>query len=181
MQCIKDLPLASHDARIVRASKNDVIDVVGGAVQLDQHRLSPSQIVAQAGRLKVVSRVSILRSRLEQLVVISEDNADDHVHTRLLVVLVGENLQPDDPLNGYFRDRYEVMRTLIAAAVRSGQEDGEIRSDADPETVAAEVTAFIAGASLGWLLDPDAIDIGATYRDYVARLIADLDGRAATR
>jgi AcrR family transcriptional regulator len=118
---------------------------------------------------------------LRAITLIGEDNAEDHVHTRLLIVLVGENLQPDDPLNGYFRDRYEVMRTLIAGAVRSGQEDGEIRAEADAETVATEVTAFIAGASLGWLLDPDAIDIGATYRDYVTRLIADLAGPATRR
>lgn len=111
---------------------------------------------------------------LREVARLAEDDVDDH-HTRLLVVLVGESLQSDDPLNGYFRERYGFVRALIAGAVRSGQEDGEVRADADPDTVASEVSAFIAGASLGRLLDPDAIDVAGTYRDYVDRLVADLE------
>jgi AcrR family transcriptional regulator len=122
------------------------------------------------GRLEGLRGLAALRA----ITLVGDDTVADDVHTRLSVVLVGESLQPDDPLNGYFRDRYGMVRGFIAAAVRSGQEDGEIRADADPEIVAAEVTSFIAGTSLGWLLDPEAIDVNATYRDYVDRLTADL-------
>ncbi|HEY2053361.1 MAG TPA: TetR/AcrR family transcriptional regulator [Solirubrobacterales bacterium] len=113
---------------------------------------------------------------LRAIELIGKEDVHEDVHTRLLVVLTGESLQPDDPLNGYFRDRYGLARAFLANAVRSGQDDGEIRVDADPETVAAEVMAFIAGSQVQWLLDPGAVDVSATYRDYVARLIADLQG-----
>jgi AcrR family transcriptional regulator len=105
---------------------------------------------------------------------LGEAGADGGVHARLLLVLLGESLQPDDPLNDYFRDRYGRLRDYISHAVRSGQDDGEIRADADPETVATELTSFIAGTSLGRLLDPEAGDVTAAYRDYLDRLIADL-------
>jgi AcrR family transcriptional regulator len=113
---------------------------------------------------------------LRAIELIGREDVHEDLHTRLLVVLTGESLQPDDPLNDYFRDRYVIARAFIADAVRSGQDDGEIRPDADPETVAAEVMAFIAGSRVQWLLDPDAVDVTATYRDYLARLIADLEG-----
>jgi len=131
-----------------------------------------------AEQAELTRRLAGLRGleALRAIELIGERDVHEDVHTRLLVVLTGENLQPDDPLNGYFRDRYELARAFIADAVRSGQDDGEIRADADPETVAAEVMAFIAGSSIQWLLDPGAVDVTATYRDYLARLIADLEG-----
>lgn len=130
----------------------------------------------EAEQVALIDRLAGLRGleALRAIAFVGEDTVADPVHTRLFVVLVGESLQPDDPLNGYFRDRYGLVRAYVAGAVRSGQEEGEIRADADPEAVAAEVTSFIAGAALAWLLDPDAIDVAATYGDYVTRLTADL-------
>ena len=118
---------------------------------------------------------------LRALEQIGEDHLDDPHRARLFTVLIGENLQPDDPLNDYFRGRYANVRAVVAEAVRSGQADAEIRADADPDATAAALTAFIAGMSLQWLLDPDAVDLPATYRHHLDHLIGDLAAENGSR
>jgi AcrR family transcriptional regulator len=102
------------------------------------------------------------------------DAVEHGLDPRLFSVLVAENLQPDDPLNGYFRRRYALVRQFVVHAVSSGQQDGEIRLDADPEATAAEVMGFVAGIQVEWLLDPEVIDLVAAYRQYLDRLERDL-------
>jgi AcrR family transcriptional regulator len=103
-----------------------------------------------------------------------EDSVDDELHVRLFIVLIAENLQPDDPLNAYFRARYARVRQFVANAILTGQNDGDIRADANPEAIGAEVMSFVAGTNLHWLLDPDAVDVLATLDAYLNRLIADV-------
>jgi hypothetical protein len=105
---------------------------------------------------------------------LGEDNLIDDLHARLFTVLIGENLDAKDPLNSYFRSRSRDVRRFVADAVRTGQADGEIRGDADPERTATEVIGFIAGISVQRVLHPEAVDVPAGYRQYVSRLMADL-------
>lgn len=136
-----------------------------------------------AEQAELIGHLTELRGleAIRAIELIGENNVEDHVHARLFIVLIGENLQPDDPLNGYFRDRSEAVRAFVSRAVRTGQDDGEIRPDVDPDTVAAEVIAFVVGSSIQWLLDADAIDVHATFRDYLARLIAHLEAETTER
>jgi AcrR family transcriptional regulator len=127
----------------------------------------------QAGLIEHLGRLRGLES-LRAIELIAEDTVDDPLHARLFTVLIAENLHPDDPLNGYFRNRYALLREFVAHAVRSGQEDGELKPGSDPEAVAGQVMAFVAGMQVQWLLDPEAIDLRAAYRDYVGGLIAEL-------
>ena len=103
-----------------------------------------------------------------------EDTVHDELHVRLFIVLIAENLQPTDPLNAYFRKRYARVRGFVADAIRTGRDDGEIRADADPDAIAAEVMSFVAGTNLHWLLDPEAVDVLATMDAYLDRLIAEV-------
>jgi AcrR family transcriptional regulator len=125
---------------------------------------------------ELIERLSPLRGieALRAVERMGEDTVADELHARLFVVLIGENLQPEDPLNAYFRARYARVRAYVARAVRSGQADGEIRPDADPEAIGAEVMSFVAGTNVHWLLDPPGVDVVASHRGYLDRLVADL-------
>jgi AcrR family transcriptional regulator len=96
------------------------------------------------------------------------------LYPRLFTVLIAENLDPQDPLHGYFVARNQRMRGGLARAIREGQKQGEIRADIDADRIAAEVMSFIVGTQVQWLLDPDAIDVNGTYERYLARLLADI-------
>lgn len=111
---------------------------------------------------------------LRALELVAQDLIDDPLHARLFTVLIGESLDPEDPLNGYFRARYALLRAFVANAIRTGQAEGEIRQDLDPELIGAEVMGFVAGTQVQWLLDPEATDLPAVYRGYVQRLLADV-------
>jgi hypothetical protein len=110
---------------------------------------------------------------------LGEDKLIDDLHARLFTVLIGENLDAEDPLNAYFRSRSQDVRGFVANAVRTGQADGEIRGDVDPERTATEVVGFIAGISVQWVLHPEAVDVPTGYRQYVGRLIDDLSAAPA--
>lgn len=58
--------------------------------------------------------------------------------------------------------------------MRTAQEDGEVGPVADPEAIATEVMAFVAGMQVQWLLHPEAVELPAAYRRYVEALIARL-------
>ena len=51
---------------------------------------------------------------------------------------------------------------------------GTARSDLDPAVLATEVAAFIEGAHLLWLLDPDEADLTAVQRGHFEGLAARL-------
>jgi AcrR family transcriptional regulator len=111
---------------------------------------------------------------LRTLQLAGEDIVANRTLARLFAVLVAENFQADDPLHGYFQDRHLLMRVYFAQAVETGIEDGEIRPGANAELLGTEITAFLVGLQTEWLLDPDRIDIPASCRRYLDRLLADL-------
>jgi AcrR family transcriptional regulator len=127
----------------------------------------------QASRIEHLRELRGLEA-LRALKSLGEEDLVDELHTRLFVVLVSENLHPEDPLNAYFRARARDIRRFVADNVRAGQADGEIRPDADADAVAAEVVGFIAGISVQSVLHPAAVDVAAGYRRYLERVIDDL-------
>jgi AcrR family transcriptional regulator len=132
----------------------------------------------QAARLAHLADLRGLKA-LRAVQELGEGELLDLLHARLFVVLIAENLQPRDPLNAYFRTRSGEVRRFVADAVSTGQDDGEIRPDADPDAIAIEVVGFIAGISVQWVLHPEAVDLAGGYRQYVERLIDHLSARAA--
>ncbi|ABW13808.1 transcriptional regulator, TetR family [Parafrankia sp. EAN1pec] len=85
----------------------------------------------------------------------SQDAVEPEIVTRLMIVLRVENLDPEDPLHDYFDERDRQTRGLIADEIRGGQQRGEIRSDVDPDTKAAEILALTIGLDAQWLLNPN--------------------------
>jgi AcrR family transcriptional regulator len=92
----------------------------------------------------------------------------------LHTTLTAENLAADSPMHAYFQQRNRLLRHHLADAVRHSAEHGEITPEVDPDTKAAEITAFLEGAAVQWLLDPDNVDLIAIYRSYLDGLAAQL-------
>jgi AcrR family transcriptional regulator len=95
----------------------------------------------------------------------------------LFTVLQSEHLEEPGRVRDFFLERSRSIQDLLAHLVRSGQVAGEIRADADPGVVAAEVMAFMEGASLLWLQDRERHSLTALYRTYLGRLAAELAAR----
>jgi AcrR family transcriptional regulator len=101
--------------------------------------------------------------------------------TRLATVLRAENLNPGDPLHDYFIESHQRIRDRIAAEIRTGQEQGQIRSDINPEVKAVEIMAFGIGIETQWLLDPNRIDRSKSHQSFARALIDDLTRPDAPR
>lgn len=101
-------------------------------------------------------------------------NTETAVLTRLYVVLGAENLDPGDPLHGFFVERYETARGLVRALLAVEASAGRVRDDVDAQQVAAEVIAVLMGLEIQWLVDPARIDLGESTAKYIDRLVTDL-------
>lgn len=60
--------------------------------------------------------------------------------------------------------------TDVAAWVGAGIDEGSIRSDIDPETVAAQYIAYISGLTYLRLINPDSVDIRKANNDMKTHL-----------
>jgi AcrR family transcriptional regulator len=92
----------------------------------------------------------------------------------LHTTLVAENLEPGSVLHTWFRERGRALRTHLVSLFTRAAADGSARADLDPATLAAETAAFIEGAHLLWLLDPEQVDLVAVHRSYFEGLAARL-------
>ncbi|MDX3642551.1 helix-turn-helix domain-containing protein [Streptomyces sp. MB09-02B] len=94
--------------------------------------------------------------------------------TALHTTLTAENLTPGTALHTWFRDRGRALRAHLTALFTRAATDGSARPDVTPETLATEVAAFLEGAHLLWLLDPQQVDLTAVHRSYFEGLAARL-------
>ncbi|MFC7844145.1 TetR/AcrR family transcriptional regulator [Streptomyces sp. NPDC057382] len=92
----------------------------------------------------------------------------------LHVTLTAENLEPGSALHTWFRDRGRALRGHLATLFTRAVADGSARAGLDPEVLAAETAAFLEGAHLLWLLDPERVDLVALHRGYFEGLSARL-------
>lgn len=83
----------------------------------------------------------------------------------LHTVLQTESLEPGSVTHEHFLERSRFVRTIVAETLREAQALGEVREDVDVELKAAEVVAFMDGAGMTWLLDPE-LSLSALYRSY---------------
>lgn len=105
----------------------------------------------------------------------AEETVNERGLAALYIVLEAENLSPDAAAHEFFLRRSRFVRRQLAETLRDGVRRGELRSDIDPDAKAVEITAFLEGAQLVWLLDPERIDLVALYKTY----LKDLLGRIA--
>lgn len=113
-------------------------------------------------------------SELRDIIADMSRNATHTALIRLFVVLGAESFDPEDPLHGFFVDRYAVARKYWEAVLRTEQRSGTVRDDIDPDAVAAEIISVVLGVEIQWLMDPDRIDPSAVIVSYLDRLRASL-------
>jgi AcrR family transcriptional regulator len=72
----------------------------------------------------------------------------------LYSTLVAASLQEGNPGKTHFSERFDHLRREIADQLRSEQATGRIRSDVDPDQIAALIVAASDGLQIQWLLEP---------------------------
>ena len=86
----------------------------------------------------------------------TESNREVAGLVQLYSTLVAAALEEKHPVAREFAsERFARVRADLADRVRRNQSDGRIRSDLDPEAIAALVVAASDGLQTQWLLDPE--------------------------
>lgn len=138
-------------------------------------------VLAEADR-RALERLSITRDAEPTLDQAFDWFVRDAEHTAaterelaaLHTTLAAENLEPGSVLHTWFRDRGRALRTHLVALFTRAMADGSARAGLDAATLAAETAAFIEGAHLLWLLDPEQVDLTEVHRSYFEGLAARL-------
>ena len=113
---------------------------------------------------------------LRQLPRLAEWNAKNFSLAKLFTVLEAENLEASAAAHDYFVERRRRVRRRVQRAIETGQRNGEIRADVDARVKADEAVAFMDGAQLNAILDPQ-VDIVAIFETYTEALVADIATR----
>lgn len=104
-------------------------------------------------------------------------NEAREAYVALHAVLLTESIDTDHPANPYFTSRNKWLRELLSSALQKGVDTGELRSDLDIDTKAREIQAFVEGAGLMWLHEPDPGGLSRLYRSYFDSQLALLRNR----
>ena len=107
---------------------------------------------------------------LRETVRFAEQSEGERGLVALHTVLQAESLEPDAVTHEYFLQRSRFLRGVIADTLRTARELGEIRADVDITAKANEVVAFLEGAAVVWLMDPE-VSLVELYRNYFDDLI----------
>lgn len=131
---------------------------------LDAAAVDPDEPVTGLDRLNALRKWSGVVSRDSRLANLA----------RLNVVMTIEAFDASYPARDDRIGRYRRFREGTAAIVRTGQADGSIRSDTNPDHVAAQIIGFMEGVGIQWVLDPKSVDIVAVYDSFFDRLTSEL-------
>jgi hypothetical protein len=85
-----------------------------------------------------------------------------------------EAIDTHDPLLEEMRGMMRRFRAFVRNTVRTGQEAGDFRADADADAVAATLTSAVIGAETQYYLDPDRFRLQQTLETFAAQLLQDL-------
>jgi AcrR family transcriptional regulator len=106
---------------------------------------------------------------LEIVANLVEYNATRPGIVQAFTVLVGDSVTEGHPAQGYFRARYAHVRDGGADALRAEYGD-RLPGGLTPERAATLLAAVMDGLQVQWLLDPEAVDMPAAFRDFLALL-----------
>lgn len=106
---------------------------------------------------------------LEVVAHLVEYNATRPGIVQAFTVLAGDSVTEGHPAQEYFRDRYAAVRDGGAEALRAEYGD-RLPGGLSPERAATLLAAVVDGLQVQWLLDPEAVDMPAAFRDFLALL-----------
>lgn len=120
--------------------------------------------------VKLLEGETVPTARLLALVKdIIRENVGRRTGVKLLMVLLTEGISTEHPAHDYFQRRYAHVREIFARHVRTGQAEGEIRTDIPSEQLATLLVAAMDGLQLQWLLD-ERVDMTAAIETFAAIL-----------
>ena len=100
---------------------------------------------------------------LNALVKLVEANVSTPGLVRAFTVLMGAGDAEDHPAGRWFEERYPRRCNNLAAALRAGIDNGQIRPDTDSDAVATEIIAMMDGLQVQWVLNPERVDMARHY------------------
>lgn len=80
---------------------------------------------------------------------------------RALYVLMGEALGPVPEINEVFAELNRGFRGNASDVIRAGIDQGEIRSELDPDAEAGLFVGMLRGVALQWMTEPGCFDLDA--------------------
>ncbi|NDJ36943.1 MAG: TetR/AcrR family transcriptional regulator [Chloroflexi bacterium] len=89
---------------------------------------------------------------------------------QLFTVLVGESIYPEHPSHDFFVDRYRRERAIYTEQL-SMLTDQTIPPGVSTGALATLIMAVMDGLHIQWLLDPDRVDLVATYQLFAQMVI----------
>ncbi|MDX3580363.1 TetR/AcrR family transcriptional regulator [Streptomyces europaeiscabiei] len=116
--------------------------------------------------------------RLDLLGSLVEYNAMRPGIVQTFSALLGESVTEGHPAREFFTERYGRVRGALAEVLRAEYGD-RLPSGLTPERAAPLLVAVMDGLQYQWLLDPGAVDMPGAFRDFLALLGEDGEGRGA--
>ncbi|NJA55708.1 TetR/AcrR family transcriptional regulator [Streptomyces sp. NEAU-H3] len=80
--------------------------------------------------------------------------------------LLGESVTEAHPARDFFTRRYVVVRGNMASVLRTAYGE-RLPSGLTPEQAGTLMVAVMDGLQYQWLLDPEAVDMSAAFRDFL--------------
>ncbi|MER7967474.1 MULTISPECIES: TetR/AcrR family transcriptional regulator [unclassified Streptomyces] len=111
--------------------------------------------------------------RVDLLAALVEYNATRPGIVQTFSALLGESVTEGHPARGYFTERYTRVRETMTAALRAAYGD-RLPGGLTPERAAPLMVAVMDGLQYQWLLDPEAVDMPAAFRDLLRLLGEDV-------
>jgi AcrR family transcriptional regulator len=109
---------------------------------------------------------------MEMMASLVEYNATRPGIVQVFTVLAGDSVTEDHPAREYFKDRYRWVRHNAVESLRNEYGD-ELPGGLTPEQAAPLLIAIMDGLQVQWLHDPEAVDMPASFRDFVKLLTPD--------
>ena len=134
----------------------------------DRQDLARVQALVETGGLETIRALPVVARAAEERPGLAQ----------LYLVLVAENLNPGAAAHDWFVERMRTLRQLLSTNLAAGVDRGEIDAGVDCDLVAARIMAFMDGAEIQRLLDPERTDLEALYRDFARGLLAELAASA---
>ncbi len=94
---------------------------------------------------------------------------------RTFAILNAESITKDHPAENWFADRVAKTTGYISTVLKAGIKSGELRSEIEPDHIAAELIAIMDGLQMLWLRKPQQFDMLSVFSDYIHRLIETIE------
>lgn len=103
------------------------------------------------------------------------DITDEGDRFRIFAMLFFEALGPSPHLHEHFASLHRRIRGRMVEILEAQQAAGQIRDDIDNAAFVAFLIGAFRGLAFQYLLDPEAIDIGASYDEIRDAIVARLE------